>query len=557
MAKKSTKKALMLSIFSIIACLSMLVGTTYAWFTDSVTTTNNIIKSGSLDVELEYSTDLTNWNPVTETTNIFDVSLWEPGYTEVIYLRVSNLGSLALKYKLGVNIVSEEGSINKEGDPFLLSDHIEYGAETVTAAYADRVTAVNAVKDDATALNVPYNAEGSLAPGSDPVLTAIVVYMPETVGNEANHQKDAPVPTIVLGLNLLATQMTYEGDSFGTDYDANATYPNVNGGSAVDPDAAIVSEASNGQKQYFNTLTEAFTAVADGDVITLKKDLAVTENIVYNKAAGVTLDLGGFEISGQVDALLTVEDGSLTIKNGTLKNVHDAATTTKYGIYLSGDAVADIKDVNIEVSGTGICLSDDSQITELSANVDAYINANGYCTYDAISVVDNARIDKISDGTYKCYYTDAFIDAWFNSNPKTLQENISYTVNVNGENASIGEISGGTFLGVMDKANNGSPIHVNNGTITLISGGYFGFIKTGLSNPIRNSYAVNDTAIGSITGGTFEKGSLSGGFGYNIETIIDASGYKLQETGETVAVNIQFSTRVSTYTLKVLEVVAK
>jgi len=174
-----------------------------------------------------------------------------------------------------------------------------------------------------------------------------------------------------------------------------------------------------------------------------------------------------------------------------------------------------------------------------------------------VMLADNARIDEIVGGEYYAHYTDGFIQAWFESNPKQMSENISYPINLIGAGASIGEISGGTFLGVMDKANNGTPLHVQSGKIDLVSGGYFGFWKKGLSNPIRNSYAMSADSLGAITGGTFEKGSLSGGFGSNVESIIDASGYKTVETGETVTVDIQFSTKVTTYTLNVLEVVAK
>ena len=163
MNSKTTKRALIMSVLSLVVCISMLIGTTFAWFTDSVTSANNIIKSGNLDVELEYSTDMTNWTPVTSTTNVFkDGALWEPGYTEVVYLRVSNKGSLALKYELGVNIASEIEGINKAGETFKLSQYIEYGViEDVTAKYDDRNLARAAVTS-AAKLNAAITKSGSL-----------------------------------------------------------------------------------------------------------------------------------------------------------------------------------------------------------------------------------------------------------------------------------------------------------------------------------------------------------------------------------------------------------
>ena len=66
-------------------CFTMFVGTTFAWFTDSVNSANNIIKSGNLDVEVYWSTDAANWDTLGETTNVFKQNTyWEPGHTEVL-----------------------------------------------------------------------------------------------------------------------------------------------------------------------------------------------------------------------------------------------------------------------------------------------------------------------------------------------------------------------------------------------------------------------------------------------------------------------------------------
>ena len=69
---KNTKKALLLSVMSLVLCVSMLVGTTFAWFTDSVSTAKNTIASGNLDIELEYSKDFQNWNTVAGKSDLVD-----------------------------------------------------------------------------------------------------------------------------------------------------------------------------------------------------------------------------------------------------------------------------------------------------------------------------------------------------------------------------------------------------------------------------------------------------------------------------------------------------
>ncbi|MBE6673286.1 MAG: hypothetical protein E7599_07200, partial [Ruminococcaceae bacterium] len=227
--KRTTKRALLFSVLSMLLCVSMLMGTTFAWFTDSVSSVNNIIKSGNLDVELEYY-DGTKWTAFDEKTNVFSDQLWEPGHTEVVYLKVSNLGTLALKYQLGVNVVSETGSVNVAGEAFLLSDFIEFGAIETAGEnfYATRDDARAAVTG-AQIISKGYSKSSALYAkgdntGASEEYVALVVYMPETVGNEANYKTGANAPSIKLGINVFATQYTYESDSFGSDYDKDAAW---------------------------------------------------------------------------------------------------------------------------------------------------------------------------------------------------------------------------------------------------------------------------------------------------------------------------------------------
>ncbi len=225
--QKSTKRALLLSALSLLMCVSMLIGSTFAWFTDSVTSKNNIIKSGNLDVELYYQVEgQEGWTKVTEKTNVFmENAYWEPGHTEVVKLKVVNEGSLALRYKLGVNIVSETSSVNVLGDEFKLSEFIKYGIVEGEKTFT-RKTAIEAVDATATDLNTIYGSDSIALSAGDNKVVTMVVYMPESVDNRANHKTGENVPLINLGINLYATQLAYESesDSFGSDYDKNATY---------------------------------------------------------------------------------------------------------------------------------------------------------------------------------------------------------------------------------------------------------------------------------------------------------------------------------------------
>ena len=228
MTKKATKRALLSSALALVVCISMLIGTTYAWFTDSVTSTNNIIKSGNLDVEVYWSTDAKVWNTVDAETNVFATNTyWEPGHTEVVYLKVKNEGSLALKYNLGINVVSETIGTNVAEESFKLSEYIYFGVKELdtATAYANRDAARNAIGQGAQ-IALGYTKATALESKAETIL-ALVVYMPETVGNEANFKTGTVAPVINLGINLVATQQMSEKDSFGTDYDKDAEYETV------------------------------------------------------------------------------------------------------------------------------------------------------------------------------------------------------------------------------------------------------------------------------------------------------------------------------------------
>lgn len=226
---KSTKRALVSSVLALFLCFAMLLGSTFAWFTDSVTSANNVIKSGNLDIELDYWDGASGeWKTVEGTNSLFTNNLWEPGHTEVVYLKLSNLGTLALKYQISINVLSETEGMNKDGDTFKLSDYIQMGVKEgvngQSNPYADRVDAVADVKDASGIIGNGYVKEGNMLEGADALYMAVVVYMPENIGNDANAKTGTTPPSINLGVQVLATQYTAESDSFNDQYDADATF---------------------------------------------------------------------------------------------------------------------------------------------------------------------------------------------------------------------------------------------------------------------------------------------------------------------------------------------
>ena len=219
---KSTKKTLLMSALSLCLCFVMLIGSTFAWFTDSVTSEGNIITAGNLNVGMYWAdgtqavpTEDAGWTDAS-TGAIFNYDNWEPGYVEVRHIKIANEGDLDLKYT--VNIVAN-------GQVTDLADVIDVYYVDPAIQVADREALANAPKlgtltEVLAALGETGN--GTLTRGTADTIT-IAFKMQESAGNDYQGKS--------IGTNfsvqLLATQYASESDSFNNQYDANATYPNV------------------------------------------------------------------------------------------------------------------------------------------------------------------------------------------------------------------------------------------------------------------------------------------------------------------------------------------
>ena len=210
--QKATKRALLMSFLSILLCVSMLIGTTYAWFTDSVTSAGNIIKSGTLDVEM-YWKDATatgaqkTYKDASEGA-IFNYDKWEPGYVEAKNVKISNVGTLALQYHL--NIAKTEGNIPELAK--VIDVYYADGEYTLADREMDDLTKVGTLADVLDGM--PANMAGDLEAGKDDFVT-IALKMREEAGNE---YQDLAIGT-AFKVVLMATQDNVEFDSFDENYD--------------------------------------------------------------------------------------------------------------------------------------------------------------------------------------------------------------------------------------------------------------------------------------------------------------------------------------------------
>lgn len=333
---KSTRRALLSSALALLVCAAMLIGTTFAWFTDTASTGVNKIQAGNLKVGFQY------WNgekyvDAKDASLFSEDTLWEPGHTEVVYLKVINQGNLALKYRLNtINTYEYQYAKNSSGDQILLSNYLKIGiAEGKNAAegtYAKREEAIAAVANNTVSYD-SYTKDATLLPaenGNESAdYLAFVVYMPTDVGNEANwdQSKSYGAPWIRFNLALNATQASYENDSFDNTYDETVPYPlagvDANGTGDViydelekqNPSILLSADAARSFGwfvRYTTTIdTNGYTMTTTGNQALIN----VTGNGDLTITGTGTLDASGARENATV---VTVASGSkLTIENGT------------------------------------------------------------------------------------------------------------------------------------------------------------------------------------------------------------------------------------------------
>ena len=197
--RKATKRALLTSVMALVMCVVMLVGTTFAWFTDTARANVNKIQAGKLDVVLEMQKADGTWEDAEGKTLEFKKAagatsgekvLWEPGCTyELPALRISNNGNLKLKYKVQITGINGDAKLNEAIDWTINDAAFKLSEQTL----------------DAKAESAPFTIKG---------------HMKENAGNEYQG-----LSIDGIGITVYATQAKGEYDSTRNDYDENATYP--------------------------------------------------------------------------------------------------------------------------------------------------------------------------------------------------------------------------------------------------------------------------------------------------------------------------------------------
>ena len=322
--KKSTKRALLSSVLALLLCMTMLIGSTYAWFTDSVTSGVNRIVAGNLDVELYYNNaaeDWTNVEGVTDPDFFKDVNgdsiLWEPGAVAYANFKVANEGTLALKYALKT-IADDFNTIDGKS----LADALTVKVIAGEANYQTREQAITAAKTATDDLKT-FEATGSLAPnGAAAVFTVVIYWAPGATDNDFNVNNtkatsDGEPLWIDIELQLTATQDTVEEDSFDELYDEEAvygTYVELNAGDDLLA-AMAAAEAGKPLTIKLNGNVDWPTTGHHGE-----NDITPATSIVINgNGYAITATGAGVTPLGDVEAPMTLKNVKIIDKTVSYK----------------------------------------------------------------------------------------------------------------------------------------------------------------------------------------------------------------------------------------------
>ena len=280
-----TKKALRGSLFALFLCIVLLIGTTFAWFTDTASTGVNKIQSGRLDVGLEMKDNDGKWVNAEGKTLQFKVNktipaegtqiLWEPGCTyELPELRVVNKGNLALKYKIQITGIQGDEELNK-----VIDWTYSVSGEAVASLDTERHLAAKTGEDD--------------------VFDTLKIkgHMQESAGNE---YQDKSIDGV--SITVIATQDTVENDSFGNTYDANAAYP-------------VVAKNQNEVNDIIKNATDKKATIT----IPAKKTITLDNGIANerDKSRDITFVGDGTQTVDVITNAISAEGGQLNYQRGS------------------------------------------------------------------------------------------------------------------------------------------------------------------------------------------------------------------------------------------------
>ncbi len=324
---KETKRSFLTSCISLLLCFIMLLGTTFAWFTDMAVSANNVIQAGNLDIELQWSKDGNIWHNAGGIGDqpIFNYDKWEPGYTEVRYVKIKNEGSLAFKYQMLINPNGPVGTLAEVIDVSydVVTDNADFVAPTATNKQGSL--------DKVGKLNNLINANGTVAGGvllpdgvtkegyyTNEIVLCLSLHMDEYAGNEYQNLSIGGT----FGIKLVATQFDYENDSFDNSYDNGATWPDTFVGNSASSTVTLNSDNTLASEVTMTSPDGKISATLPAGTLMEQGTTSATLNVYEVEKSGANITLNEDEASRSIDVHVNgVAEGNTTVMAITVKEL--------------------------------------------------------------------------------------------------------------------------------------------------------------------------------------------------------------------------------------------
>ena len=418
--RKATKRALLTSVMALVMCVVMLVGTTFAWFTDTATANVNKIQAGNLDIELQMKDANDNWiNAEGETLpflvegKIPDVGtqiFWEPGCTYYVpEVRVLNKGKLAVKFEYVNELLGVTGKLAEVLEPVFKTPNDGAGN--------------------------PIDIEPEvLKPGEASPAWSFGYHMKETAGNEYQNETASG-----MCLTVVATQATYEKDSKDDQYDKDATYP------------VVVSQSALNSSLTLDDLKDANGNIAPVEVTlgdTTPTNIAYSEHSSGYTGKGVMLGSTNLNKYGTQPA--AEGEYKFTFKDGTIDSAATGYTSIDgfkdTSVYMLVPGNSDVVFENMTFNG--VVSFDIQKYTAPWSNLNSITFKN--CTFNGIIIGTCPASNVTFDGcTFNAYMNTASAN---NSNPIWWREDTE------GSGANANPIK--TFTFVNNKVTGTRPVKI-------------------------------------------------------------------------------------------------
>ncbi len=455
---KNTKRALLASVMSLVLCVSMLIGSTFAWFTDTATTGVNNIVSGKLDIQLlDDNGDSLEGKSLefikADGAPANEAVLFEPGAKYALTnVKLYNAGNLHAKYQVVIFGISGDDK---------LAEVLEVFVDGQSVGMLDDLVA-----------NAGLIKEHHIAPKETQSFGKIELMMQTTADN--NYQN---LSIDGISIHVLATQYTAEYDSNNNQYDAGAKYPEL----PIDEWDGTVGEVPSEENGVIAINTaEEFAAFADevndgnnyaGKTIELNKSIDLANNVWTSiKDFAGTFDGQGYTISNMTANLFGTVSGTvknLNVKNVNILNITKNGANGFIGTVANGGLVDNCKVSGVDIKWTEAVNAKDT--TDGFGGVIASVQAGATvqnCEFSDITVTSNGKTKRTGGvfssiiGTVKgCAFNDVnFIVA--------VQDGSNAYVTSHGGGLA-GDVNGGAVV---------EDCEINNMNVNVYRGGHLGGI---------------------------------------------------------------------------------